>query len=231
MNRTIMAFGAHPDDVEIGIFGTLAKHVLMGDKVIIVDLTRGEMGSNGTVEIRKDEAQKAAHLIGATRVNLELPDRGLNLSHEQVSKIVETIRFYKADAMLYPYFKDYHPDHEMASRLIKEAWHFSGLPKYMTQSAPHRPKKMAMYYINDIENPNYYIDISAVHETKYKALEQHESQFMNQKGSRQTYLNDGFIEKIRIRDRYHGNLTGCDYAECIHLLRPPLGDNLWELSL
>lgn len=230
MNKVILAFGAHPDDVEIGVFGTLTKHFLDGDKIIIVDLTQGEMGSNGTPQIRKEEARNAASLIQAERINLELPDRGLKNEPEQIRKIVKIIRQVKADVLLYPYHRDYHPDHEIASQMLKEAWHFSGLPKYETGEMPHRPKKVGMYYINDIENPNVYVDISEAGEIKKRALEAHRSQFESSINGYKTYLNQNFIEKVITRDRYYGNLMGVELVECLHMTTLPVHSTIWELT-
>lgn len=227
MNYEIMAVGVHPDDLEIGIFGTLAKSKMAGKSVLMVDLTAGEMGSNGTAEIRREEARRAAEIINAERICLNLPDRGLTCTSEQISVVVNCIRKYKPTWILYPFMKDYHPDHEIGSRLVKESIHSAGLKHFVSEETePHRPLKTAMYYINDVEQPNLYIDITSVIDLKKLALEQHGSQFIKAKESHETYLNDGFIEKVMTRDAYFGMLCKTDFAEALYLLSPPLADTL-----
>lgn len=224
----ILAIGAHPDDIEIGIFGTLAKHSRMGDEIILCDLTRGEMGSNGSIEERAEEANAAAKLIEAKRYCLNLPDRGLRLEKDQLYAIVELIRKTKPDYLLYPYHTDYHPDHETAALLVKEAIHTSGLRHYVTPGyEPHRPAKSAQYFINDIAAFNLLVDISDTMATKIEALKCHESQFVLKSGMTATYLNNGFIEKVSIRNAYLGSvLSHCAYAEALYLKEVPLVDAL-----
>lgn len=227
MRYDIMAIGIHPDDIEIGIFGTLAKSVALKKKVVLLDLTAGELGSNGTVEIRRQEAEKAAKLIGGKRICLGLPDRGIRCDQDQVSALVDSIRTYKPEWILYPYHKDYHPDHENGSRLVREAIHSSGLKHYKTQiEGVHRPSRTAMYYINDVETPNLYIDISEVIGLKRKALEAHSSQFFKSENSSDTYLNNGFIDKVMTRDAYFGMLCKTSYAEALFLNTPPIVNHL-----
>lgn len=227
MKYDIVAFGVHPDDLEIGIFGTLAMEIKKGKKVLLVDLTEGEMGSNGTPEIRRVEALSAAKIIGADRICLSLPDRGILVDHEQLSKVIEVIRTYCPKWILYPYEKDYHPDHERGSQLIREAILSSGLAHFKIKNLePHRPNKTAMYYINDVCEPNLYVDITEGIELKRKALEAHASQFLKSETSKSTYLNDNFIDKIMIRDAYFGTLCKKPYAEAIKLIVPPVSDGL-----
>lgn len=223
----ILAFGVHPDDLEIGIFGTLAKCIQNNMRVLLVDLTQGEMGSNGDPEIRHDEAQRASEVIGADRVCLNLPDRGIQLCPSQLDVVIRCIRAYRPNWVLYPYITDYHPDHENGSRLIREAIHSSGLIKYVTDDQkPHRPSKQAMYYINDVKEANLYIDISEVIDLKQRALSMHASQFVRTSESNATYLNNGFIDRLRSRDAYMGMICKTDFAEAIHLITPPVADFL-----
>ena len=227
MRYDIMAIGIHPDDLEIGIFGTLAKSTEMGKSIIMVDLTAGEMGSNGTVKIRNQEAQKAAKLIKAKRICLGLPDRNIHCSQDQIRVVVECIRTYKPTWLIFPYPKDYHPDHESGSRLVKEAIHSAGLRHFESGILEtHRPEKAAMYYINDVEGPNLHIDITSVIDLKRQALECHVSQFNKTEGSQATYLNNGYIEKIMTRDAYFGMLCKVGYAEALYLLSPPIANYL-----
>lgn len=226
-NVDILAFGVHPDDLEIGIFGTLAKSVSEGKKVLLVDLTQGEMGSNGTVEERSREAKNAADIIGAERICLQLPDRGILVNKAQIEVIVKCIRTYRPNWVLFPFYKDYHPDHENGSRLIREGIHSSGLHKFETANLePFRPTHQAMYYINDVIEPNLYVDISDVIALKQQALSQHRTQFMRTDVSKATYLNSGFIDQLLSRDAYMGMRCKKNYAEAIYLINPPVVSSL-----
>lgn len=224
----ILAIGAHPDDLEIGIFGTLAKHSALGDEIVLCDLTQGEMGSNGTVYERYLEAEAAAKLIDARRVCLKLPDRGIRVEQEQILKVVSLIRKERPDYILYPYYEDYHPDHEATSHLVKEAIHSSGLKHYNTDGLQsHRPSKSAQYFINDIKAYNLLIDISDYMDLKVQALRCHKSQFLRTEDATATYLNNGFIEKVQTRNAYLGSvMSHCNFAEALFLKETPLLDSL-----
>lgn len=224
----ILVIGAHPDDLEIGIFGTLAKHSALGDEIVLCDLTQGEMGSNGTVHERFLEAKVAAELIKAKRVCLKLPDRGIRVEEGQIFKLVQLIREEKPDYILYPFYEDYHPDHEATSHLVKEAIHSSGLKHYITDGLEsHRPSKSAQYFINDIGPYNLLIDISEYMDLKIQALKCHKSQFLRTEGTTATYLNNGFIEKVRTRNAYLGSvMSHCNFAEALLLKETPLLDSL-----
>lgn len=221
MDCDILAFGIHPDDLEIGIFGTLANEVQLGRKIILVDLTAGEMGSNGNVKIREEESQRAAKKLGAVlRYQMGFNDRGLKIDDTSIFHLTEVIRKHKPKLVLYPYYKDYHPDHENGSKLIKEAIHMASLVKYSNSSLPpHKIDRSAMYYINDIEHPNGYVDISESMALKIECLKCHASQFELNDGAVATYLNQSFIEKIVHRDAYFGSLCNCEYAESLHFLK------------
>lgn len=223
----LVAFGVHPDDLEIGIFGTLAKEIKLGKKVLLVDLTAGEMGSNGTPTIRAKEASDAAKLIGADRICLNLPDRGIRCNNHQIAKVVEVIRQTQSSWIFYPYHSDYHPDHERGSQLIREAILSSGLIHYKTEDLePHRPAKTAMYYINDVKDYNLLVDISDFIHIKKEALQKHVSQFERNENSRETYLNNDFIDKVINRDAYFGTLCNKAHVEPIKLVRPPVIESL-----
>jgi bacillithiol biosynthesis deacetylase BshB1 len=225
----VLAFGVHPDDLEIGIFGTLVKSIREGKRVLLIDLTQGEMGSNGNSEIREREAQEAAKLIGADRICLKIPDRGIRVEKDQLDLVVGCLRKFQPNWVLYPYYKDYHPDHENGSRLIREAILSSGLNNYQIigqSEEAYRPKQQALYYINEVENQNLYVDISDVIELKRQALEKHESQFMKKEGSHDTYLNNGFVDQLIARDAYMGMRCKVHYAEAIHLITPPVVTSL-----
>lgn len=217
MEMDLMVIGAHPDDIEIGIGGTIAKYSQSKKSVILVDLTSGEMGSNGNSKIRKEEAERASKILGADkRINLAMKDRNILVNSENIKKLVDLIRTYRPKVLFYPYKKDYHPDHEAAYRLVREAIHTSGLSKYVTCKDKYRPQEVYNYYINDIEEVSRFVDISSVYAIKQKALAAHESQFKKTHETIDTYLNEGFIENVGIRDRYWGMKSGCQYAEVLY---------------
>lgn len=211
-----MFIGVHPDDIEIGCGGIVSK-VSKNKDVILVDLTAGEMGSNGNREIRKNESEEASKILGAKfRINLEFDDTNLKDNEITIMKIVNVIRKYRPEVIIYPYSKDYHPDHEFGSYIIKKSIFKSGLVKYETKYEKYRPRKSYCYYINDIENPTFFVDISDDHIHKIEALKAHKSQFITNESTNITYLNSGFIEDIVARDRYFGSNCGCEYAEPLY---------------
>lgn len=220
MKVDLMVIGAHPDDIEIGTAGTVAKYIQNNKCVILIDLTQGEMGSNGNAEIRKKESEKARLILGAhKRINLGIKDRQIYINEENVKRLVQIIREYTPHTLFYPYGFDDHPDHESAHRLVREAIHTSGLVKYDTGQVKYRPKEVYNYYINNIENVSRFVDITDVYPLKQKALEAHQSQFGKTEDSVDTYLNNDFIKRIEVRDRYWGDQCGCNFAEVFYCNR------------
>jgi len=217
MECDILAFGVHPDDIEIGIGGMLISEAQRGAHIVMVDLTLGEMASNGTPEGRRNESMKAAHVIGVNeRLNLEMSDRGIKTDHESVSQIVSLIRRLRPKRLFYPYIHDRHPDHGNGASLIREACWSAGLVKFDCEGLKaYRPEEVFMYYINDVTDVSVTYDISNVYDIKLDALRCHASQFGSDGSENRTYLNSGFLEVIQARDRYFGYLSGTLYAECL----------------
>ncbi|KKK37616.1 deacetylase [Mesobacillus campisalis] len=212
----ILAFGAHADDVEIGMGGTLAKYASAGRLVGICDLTRAELSSNGTVERRVQESKKAADILGASwRGTLDLPDRGLMMKDEYIRKIAGIIRFYRPELVFAPYFKDRHPDHGNCAQLVKEAVFSAGIQKFDTAGGllPHRPRNVYFYMINGFHSPDFIIDISNYMKVKINSLEAYESQFSKTDESYDTPLVNGYIESVEARERLFGKAAGVSYAE------------------
>lgn len=225
-NINYMFIGIHPDDIEIGC-GGIVKKLSQEHNIMLVDLTAGEMGSNGNREIRLKESQNASQILGAiNRINLELADTNLTDDKNTINKIVDLIRQYRPENIIYPYKKDYHPDHEYGSYLIKKAIFKSGLIKYESKFEKYRPQKTYCYYINDVENPTFFVDISANYISKVQALRAHKSQFISEVDSNKTYLNSGFIEKIEARDKYFGSISACQYAEPLYYDKAILVNNI-----
>ena len=232
MQLDILAFGAHPDDVEIGIGGTLIKHAAMGHKCGIVDLTAGEMGSNGTPEIRRKEALRAAEIMGMeARDCLELPDARLRVDEDTLRVIIEVIRKYKPKVVIGPYHKDRHPDHLRASQLVQEAAHLAGLWRYPADGEPHRPPVMAQFFLAVADEPTVIVDISDHYDTKMGALCAHQSQFgMSADTDWKTLVNDpAFMRMIQTRDQYVGAKIQVMFGEGIYLEEALEQDDLMNL--
>ncbi|MBD2869689.1 bacillithiol biosynthesis deacetylase BshB1 [Paenibacillus arenilitoris] len=220
----ILVFGAHADDAEIGMGGTIAKHVKAGYRVGICDLTEAEMSSNGTVELRKEEAAAAARVLGLSRrSNLALPDRGLEPSRSQIDRIVTEIRACKPRVVFAPYWVDRHPDHVACSRLIEEAVFNAKLRRYMPELPAVQVEQLIYYYINDTDQISLIIDISEHYEAKRQSLLAYRSQFESAAAGADrvaTPLTNRYIERVEARDSQLGQARGWAYAEGFALKRP-----------
>jgi bacillithiol biosynthesis deacetylase BshB1 len=213
----ILVFAAHPDDAEIGMGGTIAKHIKQGLTVGIIDLTFAEMSSNGNVEIRQREAAEATAVLGVTvRDNLGLPDRRLAAIAQQTDLIVAAIRKYRPRLVFAPYFVDRHPDHITCSRMVEEAVFNAKLRKYMPELAAWTVDQLYYYFINDAHPPQLLIDVTDVHEVKMNALKAYRSQFLpvdNQEDWVETPLTGAYLELISARDQLLGQAKKFKYAE------------------
>jgi bacillithiol biosynthesis deacetylase BshB1 len=219
----LLAIGPHPDDIEIGIGGTVARHVALGYRVGLCDLTAGEMGSNGTVEDRLAEAEAARQVLGAAwRVNLRLPDRALGRSEEHARTIAGLVRRSRAKAVAVPYWSDRHPDHVAASSLAAEAVFNAGLRRYSAEGEAWKPEWVCYYFINDSAVPSFVIDVSEHYETKRRALACHATQFKpadrNAVATRLT--SSTFQQLIESRDAQFGALAGMAFAEGFVVKQP-----------
>lgn len=211
----VMAFGPHPDDIELGCGGTLIKMVERGRSVALVDLTRGEMSTRGDVERRQREAAEAARRIGAmARENLGLQDGDIHTDDASKRRIVEMIRAYRPKAVLAPYYQDRHPDHYHAGQLIYDALFQAGLRRYDTGQPHHRPSRLYYYMIWHEFEPTFIVDISAQYERKREAVFAYESQFLPTGGDEQTRLSGAsFGWQMEHRMAYYGSLIGVRYGE------------------
>jgi N-acetylglucosamine malate deacetylase 1 len=212
----ILAFGAHADDVEIGMGGSIAKLTARGYRIGICDLTEADLSSNGTIELRKAEANKAAEILGVSkRLSLAFPDRGLFLQEEFIRKIAFVIRRYQPQIVFAPYFEDRHPDHGNCARLVEEAVFSAGIRKYQTEDsqAPHKVSNVYFYMINGFHKPDFTIDISDTMEFKIASLRAYKSQFEQTENSVKTPLVNGYIETVEARERLFGQQVGVEFAE------------------
>jgi N-acetylglucosamine malate deacetylase 1 len=214
----ILAFGAHPDDVECAVGGTILSQIQKGYKVAIVDLTRGELGSSGTVEIRNDETIEASKILGIHhRENLEMEDGFIENSKTSKLKIIEVIRKYQPKIILATALNDRHPDHENASKLITDASFLSGLVKIKTEidnnkQIPHRP--IAVYhYIQDLLiKPDFVIDISHTFDDKMKAIKAYKSQFLQVNNTEPNGAN-ALLKQIEATNSIFGRAINVKFAE------------------
>ena len=212
----ILAFGAHPDDVEIGIGGTLALHGEKGYRCGIVDLTGGERATNGTPKLREGEAKEAAIALGAQiRECAGLPDAYLRPELEALQAVVEILRKYTPGIVLCPHVEDRHPDHEHAGRLVREACHLAGLKKFPAGGEAFRPSRLFYYFLGKMGEPQLVVDISSQVEKKWRAIACHESQFdLPRDGKLETLVNSPlFTRYVRSRDQYFGSMVGVNYGE------------------
>ncbi|MBU8681791.1 N-acetyl-alpha-D-glucosaminyl L-malate deacetylase 1 [Bacillus licheniformis] len=212
----ILAFGAHSDDVEIGMGGTIAKYTKKGFQIGICDLTQAELSSNGTVETRKSEAALAAEILGASpRISLTLPDRGLFPSQAAIREAVAVIRKHKPKLVFVPYPKDRHPDHGHAAEIVEEAVFSAGIHKYedAEKQPAHKVQNVYYYMINGFHKPEFVIDISETINQKKESLAAYQSQFTRSRQSVETPLTNGYIETVEAREKLLGKEVGVAYAE------------------
>jgi N-acetylglucosamine malate deacetylase 1 len=221
MKTDVLAIGAHPDDLELACGGTIAKLVQQGYKVALADATRGEMGTRGTKEIRFEEAEEAAHILGAvTRRNLQIPDGNVEVNKANVRKMITLIRELRPTILIIPHGVERHPDHAHTHQLCKEAWFYAGLRKLATSSGgkqqqPHRPHHYFEFMQWHEFNPAFVVDISETYDIKMKSIRAHASQFFNPESKEpETRLSSpSFLDTIETRCKYYGQKIGVAYAE------------------
>jgi bacillithiol biosynthesis deacetylase BshB1 len=225
----LLVFGPHPDDLEIGLGGTIAHHAARGLRVGLCDLTAGEMGSNGTVEERLAEAEAARVVLGAAwRENLRWPDREIGKHPGHLDQAVAFLRRHQPRVVAVPYWSDRHPDHVAASAVVTEAVFNAGLKRLKPEQPAWKPEWVCYYFINDGDRPSFVIDVSAHYEQKRRALDCHVSQFRRPgEGAAATRLNTPlFRQLIESRDAQFGALAGVTWAEGFvvrdPILRPTL---------
>ncbi|RPI50258.1 MAG: bacillithiol biosynthesis deacetylase BshB1 [Acidobacteria bacterium] len=224
----LLAFGPHPDDLEIGLGGTLAKHAALGHAVGLCDLTRGEMSTNGTPEERVKEGEAARTILGAAwRENLGLPDRSIGASPDHIRRVVELIRRERPTTVAIPYWHDRHPDHQAAAALLRDAVFNAKLKRYAAAGDPWQPAWVCSYFINDAGPVSFVVDVSDYYEVKRRALACYASQFTRATGHGETRLNSPvFNQLIESRDAQFGALAGVRFAEGIVVNEPVVREHL-----
>ncbi len=217
----ILAFGAHPDDVELGCAGTLLGAIAEGKKVGVIDLTKGELGTRGSISQRLSEAQLASEVIGLTiRENLEMADGFFINNKEHQLIIIETIRRFQPSIIFCNAPEDRHPDHGRAASLVAEAAFLSGLKKIQTihngvAQEAWRPTQVFHYIQSRNLTPNFVVDISKHIEKKMEAILAHSSQFYDPKSNEpDTFISSAaFLEFVKGRAKELGQQIGVQYAE------------------
>ncbi len=222
MQLDILAFAAHPDDVELACAGTLLMAKRDGKRTAIVDMTRGELSTRGTLQTRGRETEAASKILQLDyRKNLELPDGNVEVNEDNLKKVVVEMRKLRPTIVLAPSREERHPDHEAAAELVHRAAFFSGLQKYETSDEtgtldmPHRPLLVLHYMQSYTFRPSIIIDVTPVFEDRMKAMHAYNSQFDGRdKTQPETFLTqEGFIDWLRARASTYGMMIGVPYAE------------------
>ena len=221
MKLDILAFGAHPDDVELGCSGTIAKEVSLGKKVGIIDLTRGELGTRGSVEIRNSESAKASENLGVSvRENLDMRDGFFINDEAHQLKIIEILRKYRPEIVLCNAITDRHIDHGKGSKLVSDACFLSGLIKIETElngekQQAWRPKVVYHYIQWQNIEPDFVVDISEFLDKKMESVLAYGSQFYdpNSKEPVTPITSKTFLDSVKYRAEDLGRLVGVAYAE------------------
>jgi bacillithiol biosynthesis deacetylase BshB1 len=238
MKLDILVFAAHPDDVELGAGGTIAKHVSLGHKVGIVDFTRGELGTRGTPEIRAKEAENAASILGVSvRENLGLKDGFFQNDPESQMAVIRAVRKFQPSIIIANAVYDRHIDHGKGASLAYDAAFLAGLQKIETlddngnRQAPWRPKNVYHYIQSQLIKPDFIVDISGFWETKMAAIKAFKSQFFDPTSKEpQTYIsNPAFMRMLESRAQEFGHSIGVEFGEGFTVRRDPGVRSLFDL--
>ena len=221
MKLDILAFGAHPDDVELGCSGTIAKEIALGKKVGIIDLTRGELGTRGSVEIRNSESAKASEILGvAARENLDMRDGFFVNDEAHHMKIIQMLRKYQPEIVLCNAIDDRHIDHGKGSKLVSDSCFLSGLRMIETSldgenQAAWRPKVVYHYIQWKNLEPDFVVDISGFMDVKMESILAYSSQFYNPNTNEpeSPISSKNFLDSVKYRAQDLGRIVGVDYAE------------------
>jgi bacillithiol biosynthesis deacetylase BshB1 len=225
MKTDILAFGAHPDDVELAAAGTLLRAARAGESTGVITLTRGEAGTRGSPETRAAEFRAAGRVLGlAHQEMLSFPDGRLAVDDESKLAVVREIREHRPTILLLPYWEDRHPDHGATSRIVQEAAFLAGLRRLDTGQEPHRPAEL-VYYMSSWEfEPSFVVDISPHIEEKKRAIQSYGTQVYKPapeahfptapEAEEQTFISsEHFWELLLARMAHYGRLIGASYAE------------------
>ncbi|MEP7235669.1 MAG: bacillithiol biosynthesis deacetylase BshB1 [Ignavibacteriota bacterium] len=225
MNVDVLGLAAHPDDVELSSSGTMLMAKRSGKRTGILDLTKGELSTRGTLETRAIETEEATKILQLdARINLGLPDGNIEVSRENMLKVVRVLRALRPTILLAPYRFERHPDHEAASELAHQASFYAGLAKIETvgddgqPQQPHRPLLVMHFMQTYTFVPSVIVDVSDVFEDRMKAMHAYGSQFGKGEGKsvkeRETFLTQkGFYEWVESKARHYGMIIGAEFGE------------------
>ena len=238
MKLDILVLAAHPDDAELGCGGTIAKHIALGHKVGIVDLTRGELGTRGTIQTRDGEAAESSKILGiSARENLNLKDGFFNSSLEDQLAIVRIIRKYQPEIILANAIYDRHPDHGKGATIAFEANFLAALPKIESSldgklQMAWRPKALYHYIQSQYLKPDFIVDISNFMEIKMTAIRAYKTQFYDPHSSEpNTYIsNPGFLKMVESRAQEMGFAIGANYGEGFTIRKSIGVKSLFDIS-
>ena len=228
MKLDILAFGAHPDDIELSCGGTLITHIKKGYKAGVVDLTKGELGTRGTPETRMEEAAISARIMGlSVRENLGFRDGWFAIDEAHQLEIIRMIRKYQPDIVLANATYDRHPDHGRGAKLVEEAFFKAGLRMIHTEDVgiaqnPWRPKRL-LHYIQSVSlTPDIYVDITDSQQLKMESIQAYKTQFYNpNEDGPETYISSkNFMDMLIARGREYGQRINVEYAEGFCLSQP-----------
>tara|TARA_B100000780_G_scaffold278039_2_gene250308 strand:- start:419 stop:1165 length:747 start_codon:yes stop_codon:yes gene_type:complete len=235
MHFDVLAFGAHPDDIELSAGGTIAKLVLEGKSVAIVDLTRGELGSRGSAQIRSEESAAASKILGvSTRINLGLPDGFFQCDEKSLLEVVKVIRKYRPKIVMANALDDRHPDHGKGAELVYQAAFLSGLVKCETGELdasgvpflPHRPDAV-YHYLQDYDRmADVVVDITGYEDIKMKSILAYGSQFFSKSNDEESsepqtpISSPAFLDHVKNRDSSMGRPCGFAAGEGFEIRRP-----------
>jgi bacillithiol biosynthesis deacetylase BshB1 len=221
MKLDILAFGVHPDDVELSCSGTLMRHIAQGKKVGIIDLTQGELGSRGTAQTRMEEANAASVVMGiSVRDNLKMADGFFEINEENKRSIIQQIRKYRPEIVLCNAVSDRHPDHGRAAKLVSEACFLSGLVKVETEldgqnQQAYRPR-VVYHYIQDVYmKPDFVVDVTEFVDRKIEAIKSYKTQFYdpNSKEPQTPISGKEFFDFVKGRMMQFGRPIGVEFGE------------------
>jgi len=239
MNKIdILVFAAHPDDAELSCSGTILKHIQLGYKVGIIDLTQGELGSRGTKETRKKESAHSSQLLGISiRENLDFKDGFFEINEVHLLKVIEIIRKYQPELILANAINDRHPDHKRGGDLVSRAAFLSGLRKIDTiykgnSQTPWRPKQVFRYVQEQYQKPDFIVDISGFEAQKLEAIKAFSTQFYNPNSTEpETPISKSdYLEFVTARMKQFGQAINTKYGEGFTIERTFGIDDLFQLK-
>lgn len=231
----LLAIAPHPDDAELLCGGTLLRAADLGRKTAILDLTAGELGSRGTPETRRAEAEQAAVVLGLReRRNLGLPDARIQNDEATRGRLVEALRELRPRTVILPYFEGRHPDHRVAAQLGYDTCYLAGLKNYPAAGQPHRPAKVlwTLAYREHAIKPSFVVDTSAVFERKLEAIRCYASQFDDVQAMGELFPAEvSLYELVRIQDAHYGSLIRTAYGEPFHTRETMRVEDVTELPV